>query len=85
MQQDNNSRKTRKARTGIVISNKMDKTVVVKVQRVLRDPLYGKVVQRWKKYYAHDENNQCNIGDEVTIVEMRPMSKTKRWRVTAVA
>lgn len=70
--------------TGIVHSDKMDKTVVVEVSRRVRDPRYGKIVQRRARYKAHDENNECKIGDKVEIVEARPLSKTKRWVVTRV-
>ena len=75
------TRNLRKTRTGIVVSNKMDKTVVVRVARTYRHPLYGKVVKVHKKYHAHDENNSCQEGDEVRILETRPLSKTKRWVV----
>jgi small subunit ribosomal protein S17 len=71
----------RKTRTGTVVSNKMDKTVVVKVERRLAHPLYGKQVTRTKKYHAHDENNEHHVGDVVRIMETRPLSRTKRWRV----
>ena len=73
----------RKVKTGVVVSNKMQKTVVVEVKRRIRHPIYGKVVDRKKKFYAHTETNH-NIGDEVQIVETRPLSKLKRWRVVAV-
>jgi small subunit ribosomal protein S17 len=69
---------------GTVISNKMDKTVVVTVGKKFRHPLYGKVVQETKRYMAHDENNECEIGDEVVIVESRPISKNKRWAVQEI-
>jgi small subunit ribosomal protein S17 len=69
---------------GTVISNKMDKTVVVTVGKKFRHPLYGKVVQATKRYMAHDENNECEIGDEVIIVESRPISKNKRWAVQEI-
>jgi small subunit ribosomal protein S17 len=72
----------RKIRTGTVVSDRMDKTVVVKVERRLAHPLYGKQVTRTKKYHAHDENNEYNIGDVVRITETRPLSKLKRWRVS---
>jgi len=75
---DRNSRKTR---TGVVVSDKMDKTVVVVVERRYAHPLYGKQVTRSKKYHAHDENNEYHIGDTVRIMETRPLSKQKRWRV----
>ena len=74
-------RGNRKTRIGVVVSNKMAKTVVVKVERRVADPKYGKIVKRAEKYKAHDENNVCQIGDKVRIVETRPMSKDKRWRV----
>ena len=66
---------------GIVVSNKMDKTATVKVTRKVRHPKYEKLVESWKKYYAHDENNEAQIGQEVKIVETRPLSKNKRWRI----
>ena len=71
----------RKRKQGVVLSNKMDKTVVVRVSTRLRHPKYGKVITRFKKYYAHDETNGCGIGDTVVIEESRPLSKTKCWRV----
>lgn len=74
-------RGSRKVKKGIVVSNKMEKTVVVKVERTLRHPIYGKVVRRAKKYYAHNESKPLEIGDEVQIMETRPLSKLKRWRV----
>ena len=74
----------RKTRTGVVVSDKMEKTVVVAVERRYAHPLYGKQVTRTKKYHAHDENNDYHIGDTVRIVETRPLSKLKRWRVAEV-
>jgi small subunit ribosomal protein S17 len=74
-------RGNRKSRIGVVVSNKMTKTVVVKVERRVADPKYGKIVTRAEKYKAHDENQECQIGDRVRIVETRPLSKDKRWRV----
>ncbi len=71
----------RKVRTGVVVSDKMDKTVVVAVETVRTHPLYKKLMRHIKKYKAHDENNACKVGDKVKIVEMRPLSKEKRWRV----
>ncbi len=71
----------RKVLTGTIVSDKMDKTVVVRVERTHRHPLYGKVVRTHKKYHAHDEENACNEGDMVRIREARPMSKRKRWVV----
>ncbi len=76
-------RGNRKVQKGIVISNKMEKTVVVKVERTFRHPKYGKVVTRAKKFYAHNDSAPLQIGDEVEIVETRPISKLKRWRVAA--
>ena len=74
----------RKVRVGIVVSNKMDKTVVVKVSRLAEHPLYGKRIRRAKKYVAHDAENTCRIGDEVRSRETRPLSKTKRWELVEV-
>jgi small subunit ribosomal protein S17 len=71
----------RKVRIGVVVSDKADKTVVVKVERRLPHPLYGKGVAHTKKYHAHDEKNEYKVGDTVRITETRPLSKTKRWRV----
>ena len=70
--------------TGTVVSDKSDKTVVVLVERKVKHPLYGKIIRRSKKYHAHDENNECNIGDTVKIMETRPISKDKRWRVVEI-
>jgi small subunit ribosomal protein S17 len=80
MEQERGNRKIQK---GTVVSNKMEKTVVVKVERTFRHPKYGKVVTRAKKFYAHNESAPLQIGDEVQIVETRPLSKLKRWRVVA--
>lgn len=80
-QADADQRGRRKTRIGIVVSDKMDKTVVVAVERRYAHPLYGKQVTRTKKYHAHDETNQYNVGDTVRIMETRPLSKLKRWRV----
>ena len=74
----------RKVREGIVVSNKMDKTVVVSVEDRFKHPLYGKVVRRTSKLKAHDEANDCGIGDRVLLMETRPLSATKRWRVVEV-
>lgn len=70
----------RKIREGVVVSVSMDKTVVVRIERMIRHSRYGKVIRRYKRVKAHDENGDCNIGDLVRIMETRPMSKTKRWR-----
>lgn len=77
-------RKLRKQRTGVVVSNKMDKSISVAVERRLRHPIYGKFVKKTKKFMAHDENNECNIGDLVEIMETRPLSKNKRWRLVRI-
>jgi len=69
---------------GTVVSDKMDKTVLVEVERLKRHPLYGKVVRRTRRYMAHDENNQCQVGDRVLIRESRPLSRRKRWRVVRI-
>ena len=76
--------KKRKVRTGTVVSNKMDKTVVVLIETLRRHPLYKKVVRHRATFKAHDENNTCGIGDTVKIVETRPLSKEKRWRVAEI-
>jgi len=78
---DNNGRNRRKVRVGVVVGDKADKTVTVLVERRFRHPLYGKMVKRTKKYHAHDEANEYRAGDTVSIMETRPLSKTKRWRV----
>ena len=77
-------RNTRKTLTGIVTSNKMDKSVVVSIEETRRHPLYGKSTKITKKFMAHDENNECQIGDKVRIMETRPLSKSKRWRLVEV-
>jgi small subunit ribosomal protein S17 len=74
----------RKTRIGVVVSDKMDKTVVVKVDWRMRHPRYGKEIRRHKKFYAHDEKNEAKAGDRVRIVETRPLSATKRWRLVEV-
>ncbi len=77
-------RSIRKSRVGIVVSNKMDKTVVVAIKDNVVHPIYGKIIKRTLKVHAHDENNECGIGDTVSIMETRPLSKTKRWRVVTI-
>jgi len=77
-------RNLRKQREGIVTSNKMDKTITVEVQRRVKHPIYGKFVKKTSKLTAHDEQNQCDIGDLVRIMETRPISKNKRWRLTEI-
>lgn len=78
------TRTSRKVRQGVVVSDKMDKTVVVRVDRRTTHPLYRKTVTRSTKYHAHDETNEVGVGDTVRIIETRPLSKTKRWRVVEV-
>ena len=77
-------RNLRKERTGVVVSNKMDKTIVVATRFKEKHPIYGKFVAKPKKYHAHDEKNDCQIGDTVRIMETRPLSKTKRWRLVEI-
>ena len=77
-------RNLRKTRTGKVISNKMDKTIVVAVEDNVKHPLYNKIVKRTYKLKAHDENNECQIGDKVKVMETRPLSKDKRWRLVSI-
>lgn len=77
-------RGNRKVLIGKVVSNKMDKTIVVAVEEQLRHPAYGKIIKRTNKFKAHDEENQCNIGDVVEIMETRPLSRDKRWRLVEV-
>ena len=77
-------RNLRKQKTGVVVSNKMDKTIAVQVERRLMHPIYGKFVKRSKKFFAHDEENTCKVGDKVRIMETRPLSKNKRWRLVEV-
>ena len=77
-------RNLRKTRVGVVTSNKMDKTITVKVERKIKHPLYGKFLKKTTSFHAHDEKNECSIGDIVKIMESRPLSKTKRWRLVEV-
>ena len=77
-------RKTRRVLQGLVVSNKMDKSAIVAITSQVRHPQYGKFVRKTEKYVAHDETNQCTIGDIVSIVETRPLSRTKRWRIQKV-
>ncbi len=77
-------RNLRKTKLGVVSGNKMDKTITVKVERKVKHPLYGKFVKKSTKFHAHDEKNECSIGDTVKIMESRPLSKTKRWRLVEV-
>ena len=78
------TRNLRKERIGVVFSNKMDKTVTVAVKWKVKHPIYGKFVNKTKKFHVHDEKNECNIGDTVRIMETRPLSKTKRWRLVEI-
>ncbi|MCF8364100.1 MAG: 30S ribosomal protein S17 [Prolixibacteraceae bacterium] len=82
--EDNKVRNLRKERAGVVVSNKMDKTIVVAVKRKVKHPIYGKFVNKTTKFYAHDEKNDCNIGDLVRIMETRPLSKNKCWRLVEI-
>ncbi|MDR2914160.1 MAG: 30S ribosomal protein S17 [Tannerella sp.] len=78
------TRNLRKERIGVVLSNKMEKSIVVAVKWKEKHPIYGKFVNKTKKYHAHDEKNDCNIGDTVKIMETRPLSKTKKWRLVQI-
>lgn len=77
-------RNLRKERVGVVTSDKMDKSIVVSVERKVKHPKYGKFVKKTKKFVAHDETNDCNVGDTVKIMETRPLSKTKNWRLVEI-
>ena len=77
-------RKLRKERVGVVVSNKGDKTITVAVKWKEKHPIYGKFVNKTKKFYAHDEKNECGVGDTVRLMETRPLSKTKRWRLVEI-
>ena len=77
-------RSLRKTRVGMVVSDKMDKTVVVAIEDNVKHPVYGKIIKRTLKVHAHDETNQCGVGDKVEIMETRPLSKTKRWRIVEI-
>lgn len=81
---DENNRNLRKNRVGTVVSDKMDKTVVVTIEMRVQHPLYKKIIKKTKRIKAHDENNECGIGDKVLIVETRPISKDKHWRVVEI-
>jgi small subunit ribosomal protein S17 len=78
------SRNLRKERTGVVTSNKMEKTITIAVNRKVKHPLYGKFINKTTKFSAHDESNDCGIGDTVRIMETRPLSKSKRWRLVEI-
>ena len=77
-------RALRKTRVGMVVSNKMDKTIVVAIEDNVKHPIYGKIIKRTLKVHAHDANNECSVGDRVEIMETRPLSKTKRWRLVQI-
>ena len=77
-------RTLRKVRVGMVVSDKMDKTVVVAIEDNVKHPVYGKIIKRTLKVHAHDESNECGVGDKVRIMETRPLSKTKRWRIVEI-
>jgi len=79
-----NIRNLRKERVGVVVSNKMDKSIVIAVKRKVKHPIYGKFVNKTTKLHAHDEENTCNIGDTVKVAETRPLSKTKSWRLVEI-
>jgi len=79
-----NTRNLRKERIGVVVSNKMDKTIIVAESRKVKHPIYGKFVNKTTKFYAHDEKNDCNEGDTVKIMETRPLSKSKGWRLVEI-
>lgn len=78
------TRNLRKERTGVVTSNKMDKSITVAIKWKEKHPIYGKFVSKTKKYHAHDEKNECSVGDTVRLMETRPLSKTKRWRLVEI-
>ena len=78
------ARALRKTRTGVVVSDKMDKTIVVEIRTRVRHPLYGKIMNRTIRFKAHDENNECGIGDTVRVMETRPLSKDKNWRLVEI-
>ena len=78
------ARKLRKVRVGRVVSNKMDKTIVVAIEDHVRHPKYNKIIKRTVKIHAHDEKNECQVGDKVSVMETRPLSKTKRWRLVEI-
>lgn len=79
-----NERNLRKTRVGKVVSNKMDKTIVVAIEDNVKHPKYGKIIKRTLKIHAHDEKNECDIGDKVLVMETRPLSRTKRWRLVEI-
>ena len=84
MAEDTGARGRRKLRQGVVVGDKMDKTIVVEIKQLVRHPLYGKIMRRSTKFKVHDESNESGVGDTVEIMECRPLSKQKRWRLTRV-
>jgi small subunit ribosomal protein S17 len=78
------NRNLRKQRTGIVVSNKMNKSIVIEIVRKVKHPIYGKFIKKTSRFMAHDENNECNIGDAVRIMETKPLSKNKQWRLIKI-
>jgi small subunit ribosomal protein S17 len=84
MEENQEVRNLRKEKVGVVVSDKMEKSIVVAVKRKVKHPIYGKFVNKTTKFHAHDENNTCNIGDTVRIMETRPLSKTKCWRLVEI-
>ena len=81
---ENTNRNLRKTRVGRVVSDKMEKTIVVAIEDNVKHPTYGKIIKRTSKIHAHDENDECRIGDKVEVMETRPLSKTKRWRLVRI-
>lgn len=81
---ENTNRNLRKTRVGKVVSDRMDKSVVIAIEDNVKHPTYGKIIKRTSKIHAHDENNECRIGDKVEVMETRPLSKTKRWRLVRI-
>ena len=81
---ENTNRNLRKTRVGKVVSDKMEKTIVVAIEDNVKHPTYGKIIKRTSKIHAHDENGECRIGDKVEVMETRPLSKTKRWRLVRI-
>jgi small subunit ribosomal protein S17 len=82
--EENQVRNLRKEKVGVVVSDKMEKSIIVAVKRKVKHPIYGKFVNKTTKFHAHDENNTCNVGDTVRIMETRPLSKTKCWRLVEI-
>lgn len=84
MPENESTRNRRKTRVGVVVSDKMEKTRVVAIERMARHRLYGRTIRRTEKIHVHDETNQCNVGDRVKVMETRPLSKKKRWRIVEI-